>query len=220
MSPAERVRAVHERGLLSDADLARLATGEATLDINAADKMIENVIGVLGMPVGLGLNFLINGRDYVVPLAVEEPSIVAALSAAAKLARQCGGFTASASPPVLIGQIQVIDVPDLPAARTAVLERKQEILDLANSLHPRMVARGGGAVDLEVRSYPLRSLPGVDLVATFGSTLHVSGRDADALQASLRDFLADTEMAMTPMAPSLEDAFIDLMQATRDPLHA
>ena len=69
-------------------------------------------------------------------------------------------------------------------------------------------------------SAPLRALPGVDLVATFGSTLHVSGRDADALQASLRDFLADTELAMTPMAPSLEDAFIDLMQATRDPLHA
>ncbi len=66
----------------------------------------------------------------------------------------------------------------------------------------------------------LRELPGVDLVATFGATLHVSGRDAAALQASLRDFLADTELAMTPMVPSLEDAFIDLMQGTRDPLHA
>ena len=83
-------------------------------------------------------------------------------------------------------------------------------------LHTWEIAGAG----LNGLSAPLRSLPGVDLVATFGSTLHVSGRDAEALQASLRDFLADTEMAMTPMAPSLEDAFIDLMQATRDPLHA
>ena len=83
-------------------------------------------------------------------------------------------------------------------------------------LHTWEIAGAG----LNGLSAPLRSLPGVDLVATFGSTLHVSGRDADALQASLRDFLADTELAMTPMAPSLEDAFIDLMQATRDPLHA
>ncbi len=179
MSPAERVRAVHERGLLSDADLARLATGEATLDINAADKMIENVIGVLGMPVGLGLNFLINGRDYVVPLAVEEPSIVAALSAAAKLARQCGGFRASASPPVLIGQIQVLDVPDMDRAMSALMARRQEILDLANSFHPRMVARGGGAVDIEVRRYPMTTLEGEMLV------LHLLVDTRDAMGANL-----------------------------------
>jgi hydroxymethylglutaryl-CoA reductase len=179
MSVAERVRAVHERGLLSDADFDRLSSGQTTLDLQAADKMIENVIGVLGIPVGLGLNFLINGKDYVVPMAVEEPSIVAAISATAKLARESGGFATSSTPPVLIGQIQVIDVPDLPAARTAVLERKQEILDLANSLHPRMVARGGGAVDLEVRSYPLRSLPGEMLV------VHLLVDTRDAMGANL-----------------------------------
>jgi ABC-2 type transport system ATP-binding protein len=83
-------------------------------------------------------------------------------------------------------------------------------------LHTWEVAGAG----LNGLSAALRALPGVDLVATFGSTLHVSGRDAPALQASLRDFLADTELAMTPMVPSLEDAFIDLMQGTRDPLHA
>ena len=83
-------------------------------------------------------------------------------------------------------------------------------------LHTWEIAGAG----LNGLSAPLRALPGVDLVATFGSTLHVSGRDADALQASLRDFLADTELAMTPMPPSLEDAFIDLMQGTQDPLHA
>ncbi len=179
MSPAERVRAVHERGLLTDSDVERLARGEATLDINAADKMIENVIGVLGLPIGLGLNFLINGRDYVVPLVVEEPSIVAALSAAAKLARGAGGYAATASPPVLIGQIQVIDVPDMARATTAVLARRQEIIDLANSFHPRMVARGGGAVDVEVRSYPLTNMEGEMLV------VHLLVDTRDAMGANL-----------------------------------
>jgi hydroxymethylglutaryl-CoA reductase len=179
MSPAERVRAVRDLGLLTDSDMDRLASGVATLDVNAADKMIENVIGVLGMPIGLALNFLINGRDYVVPLVVEEPSIVAALSAAAKLARGAGGWHASSTPPILIGQIQVIEVPDVPRAMSAVLERRQEILDLANSFHPRMVARGGGAVDVEVRSYPMTSVEGEMLV------VHLLVDTRDAMGANL-----------------------------------
>lgn len=179
MSPVERMRAVHERGLLSDADLARLSSGHATLDINAADKMIENVIGVLGMPIGLGLNFLINGRDYVVPLVVEEPSIVAALSAAAKLARGSGGFRAESTPPILIGQIQVIDVPDMAQAKSALLARRQEILDLANSFHPRMVARGGGAVDIEVCSHAMSGMDAEMLV------LHLLVDTRDAMGANL-----------------------------------
>ncbi|MCC5793627.1 MAG: hydroxymethylglutaryl-CoA reductase, degradative [Chromatiales bacterium] len=179
MSLDERVNAVHERGLLSDHDVARLAAGETTLDLQAADKMIENVIGVLGMPVGLGLNFLINGKDYVVPLAVEEPSIVAALSAAAKLARESGGFKASSTRPVLIGQIQVIDVPDMQQAMNRVLASKQEIIELANSFHPRMVARGGGALDVEVRSYPMHSRPGEMLV------VHLMVDTRDAMGANL-----------------------------------
>ena len=179
MSPAERVRAVHELGLLTDVDRDRLANGTATLDVNAADKMIENVIGVLGMPVGLGLNFLINGRDYVVPLAVEEPSIVAGLSAAAKMARGSGGYTATSTAPILIGQIQVIDVPDMAQAIAALQARRQEILDLANSFHPRMVARGGGAVDIEVKSYPMTSMDGEMLI------LHLLVDTRDAMGANL-----------------------------------
>jgi len=180
MSVAERVRAVRDRGLLSDTDFDLLSAGQATLDLQAADKMIENVIGVLGMPVGLGLNFLINGKDYVVPMAVEEPSIVAAISATAKLARESGGFATSSTAPVLIGQIQVLELPDLPRARAAVLEHKQEILDLANSFHPRMVARGGGAVDLEVYSYPLRSMPGELMLV-----VHLLVDTRDAMGANL-----------------------------------
>jgi hydroxymethylglutaryl-CoA reductase len=180
MSVAERVRAVRDRGLLSDTDFDLLSAGQTTLDLQAADKMIENVIGVLGMPVGLGLNFLINGKDYVVPMAVEEPSIVAAISATAKLARESGGFATSSTAPVLIGQIQVLELPDLPRARAAVLGHRQEILDLANSFHPRMVARGGGAVDLEVHSYPLRSMPGEMMLV-----VHLLVDTRDAMGANL-----------------------------------
>ncbi|MEO7066505.1 MAG: hydroxymethylglutaryl-CoA reductase, degradative [Rhodanobacter sp.] len=150
LSVAERVQLVHERGLLSREDYRALANGSHTLDIERADKMIENVIGVMGLPVGLGLNFLINNKDYIVPLAVEEPSIVAALSSAAKLVRGTGGFHTESTKPILIGQVQVVDMAHAEKARAALLMRKEEILNLANSLHPKMVARGGGAEDIEV----------------------------------------------------------------------
>ncbi|HLU61181.1 MAG TPA: hydroxymethylglutaryl-CoA reductase, degradative [Gammaproteobacteria bacterium] len=150
----QRVRVMRERGLLSSEDCQALLTGKHTLDVHAADKMIENVIGVMGLPVGLGLNFLVNGKDYVVPLAVEEPSIVAALSSAAKTVRQAGGFETSSTDPILIGQVQVVEVPHIARAQAAILQRKEEILNLANSLHPKMVARGGGAKDLEVHIHP------------------------------------------------------------------
>ena len=145
-----RIRALHERGMLTDADLRLLESGEHTLKRHVADKMIENVVGVLGLPLGLGLNFLINRRDYVVPLSVEEPSIVAGLSGAARTARLSGGFEATTTDPILIGQVQVVDAPHADRAVAALIAHKQDILELANSLHPKMVARGGGARDIEV----------------------------------------------------------------------
>jgi hydroxymethylglutaryl-CoA reductase len=174
MSVDERVKAVHERGLLTDSDYQALVSGEHTLKLGAADKMIENVIGVMGLPIGLGLNFLINGKDYVIPMVVEEPSIVAALSAAAKIARSEGGYKTSATDPILIGQIQVVEIPDMERAVEGIQTQKQKIIDLANSFHPRMVARGGGAVDLDVRTYPLPSFDSEMLVVH----LHVDTRDA------------------------------------------
>jgi hydroxymethylglutaryl-CoA reductase len=150
LSVTDRVRVIHERGWLSAQDYQALISGDHTLKINKADKMIENVVGVMGLPVGLGLNFLINGRDYIIPLVVEEPSIVAALSSAAKVVRGAGGFQVESTEPVLIGQVQVVDVPHVAKAKSALLQRKGEIINLANSLHPQMVARGGGAQDLEV----------------------------------------------------------------------
>jgi hydroxymethylglutaryl-CoA reductase len=150
MTIRERIDALHERGLLSDGDILMLAAGDHTLRMQTADKMIENVVGVLGLPLGVALNFLINGRDYVVPLCVEEPSIVAGLSAAARTARLSGGFKATASDPVLIGQVQLVDMGDPLSAMEALAAHRDEIVSLANSLHPKMVARGGGARDIEL----------------------------------------------------------------------
>ncbi len=201
MSVDERVRAVHERGMLSDQDFESLVSGEATLGLTAADKMIENVIGVLGMPIGLGLNFLINSKEYVVPLVVEEPSIVAALSSAAKMARVSGGYTTTSTDPVLIGQIQVIDIPDMSRAKAAVLERKQEIIDLANSFHPRMVARGGGAVDVELATYPMQSIDGEMLV------VHLLVDTRDAMGANLINGMCE---GVAPLIESITEGNVFL----------
>jgi hydroxymethylglutaryl-CoA reductase len=146
----ERLRVLYERGVLNDADYRALATGTYMLDPGTADRLTENVIGVFSMPLGLGLNFTINSRDYLVPMAVEEPSIIAAVSSAARLIRRDGGFTSVADEPMLIGQIQVVDIEDAVAAQQALLAHKSELLDLANAQHPNMLARGGGAKDVEV----------------------------------------------------------------------
>ncbi|NOX52606.1 MAG: hydroxymethylglutaryl-CoA reductase, degradative [Gammaproteobacteria bacterium] len=151
MSINERIAALHQRGLLSQNDVRQLVTSSHQLQLNNADKMIENVVGVFGLPMGVALNFLINNKDYVVPLVVEEPSIVAGLSGAARMARLGGGYTVECSDPVLIGQVQaVLDTTTPEIAMQSLLQHKDEILSLANSLHPKMVARGGGALDIEV----------------------------------------------------------------------
>jgi hydroxymethylglutaryl-CoA reductase len=157
LSIDERQRAVHERGLLSPGDFRALATGKHTLDLYAADRMIENVVGVMGLPLGLGMNLVVNKRSYVVPMVVEEPSVVAALGSANKLVRQHGGFKARASDPILIGQIQIVNLPDIDKAKQAIVDHKRDIINLANSFHPNMVARGGGARDLELHVHPLPS---------------------------------------------------------------
>ena len=149
----QRIAALHQRGLLSQEDVQQLTTGSHQVQLNVADKMIENVVGVFGLPMGVALNFLINNRDYVIPLVVEEPSIVAGLCGAARLARLGGGFVAEEVTPILIGQVQVVLDGDPEAAKAVLLENKEEILALANSLHPKMVARGGGALDIEVFDY-------------------------------------------------------------------
>src|SRR5712692_5007995 len=150
MRIAERLRRLAEQ-LEMDSDELRVLGQSATLPVANADAMIENAVGVLGLPVGLGLNFLINGEDVVVPMAVEEPSVIAAVSLAAKIAREGGGFLADADEPRMIGQVQVTELANPEAAKAAILREKEQILAAANALHPAMKARGGGAKDIEVR---------------------------------------------------------------------
>ena len=125
LSLDERLQRLADR--LAPEDLAALS-GETGLSVEQADQMVENVIGVHALPLGVALNFVVNGRDRLVPMAIEEPSVVAGASFMAKLARAGGGFTAHTTPPEMIGQIQVLEVPDLPAARFALLENKAALL--------------------------------------------------------------------------------------------
>lgn len=146
----DRLRILRQRNIISNESYKCLTAGKQILCSEEADKMIENVIGIFGFSFGLGLNFLINGKDYIVPMVVEEPSIIAAVSSAAKEARNAGGIKSTSTEPILIGQIQIVDVEDTSKAQHAILQNKNDILKLANILHPKMVARGGGARDIEV----------------------------------------------------------------------
>jgi hydroxymethylglutaryl-CoA reductase len=129
-------------------------SGESGLDVSQADHMIENVVGLHALPLGIGLNFRVNGRDVLVPMAVEEPSIVAGASYMAKLARAGGGFHAHTTPPEMIAQMQLLDTPDLSAARLAILENKNSLLAEAAKIDPLLQSLGGGPRDLEVRIIP------------------------------------------------------------------
>ncbi|MBN2148990.1 MAG: hydroxymethylglutaryl-CoA reductase, degradative [Anaerolineales bacterium] len=135
---------------INEEELAALS-GEAGLSAEQADHMIENAIGFHALPLGVGLNFVVNGREVLVPMAIEEPSVVAGASFMARLARAGGGFFAHTTPPEMIGQIQLLDVPDLPAARLALLEQRQALLAEAAEIDPVLKRLGGGPRDLEVR---------------------------------------------------------------------
>jgi len=146
----ERMNVVKKLTGLSEEEARSLAnTGGLPSDV--ADRMIENVVGGIAFPMGIAVNFKVNGRDYLVPMALEEPSVVAAASNAAKMARVKGGFSVTNTGPVMIGQIQVVEVKDPQGARTRLLERKAEILKKANDQDPMLVSLGGGAKDLNVK---------------------------------------------------------------------
>lgn len=152
-SVEERLQQVLEAAALTEGAMEALS-GEAGLPVDGADRMIENVIGVFGLPLGVAVNFQVNGREVLVPMAIEEPSVVAGASFMAKLAREGGGFTAEVDDPIMIGQIQLLDLPDVKASRTAILERKDELLAAADEVDPVIRDLGGGARDLELRPLP------------------------------------------------------------------
>ncbi len=211
-SLAERAARISQWASL-DADEREVLGGMMGLGLSQADRMIENVVGVFALPLGIGLNFCINGRDYVIPMVIEEPSVVAGVSYAAKLLRDGGGITATSSEPVMIGQVQVLDVGDPPAAEAAVLARKSEILALADELDPVMVKLGGGARDVRVRHlrrtpvgsmmivellYDCRDAMGANTVNTACETLAplIEGLTGGRVNLRILSNLADQRLAM------------------------
>lgn len=149
----ERLDRLMKETRLSEEDL-KILSGENGLSVDDADHMIENVIGTFSLPMGIARNFLINGREIPVPMVVEEPSIVAGASFMAKLARNTGGFTAQTTEPEMIGQIQVLDLDDPPAAMQKLQAEKKALLAEAAKVDPVLIQLGGGPRDLEVRLIP------------------------------------------------------------------
>jgi len=168
---AERLKLVKEFGQLTD-DEALALSGFGAIDPAIPDKMIENAIGSFPLPLGIAVNFVVNGKDYLIPMAIEEPSVIAAASNAAKMARERGGFWTSSTSPIMIGQIQLTGVKDPNRAKHMILEKKAEILDLANKQDPMLLKVGGGAKDIDART--IHTIKGPNVVVH----LHVDVRDA------------------------------------------
>ena len=190
---AARIAKLQELGWLDRDDALRLHNGFHVLSAESADRMIENVVGVFGLPFAVAPNFLVNDRECLAPLVVEEPSIVAGLSNAAALARSGGGFTVSSNDSLLIGQVHVDGITDADHAIATIEAAKPALLESANAVHPRLVARGGGVRDIEVRLFAFpdgRPLVGV----------HVLVDTCDAMGANLVNSICE---ALAPQIESL-----------------
>lgn len=150
LTPEKRLRFIANFAHLDKKEMLLLRSSSA-LKVDTANRMIENVVGLMPVPLGVAVNFLINGKDRLIPMAIEEPSVVAGASHAAKMARSKGGFWTSSTSPVMIGQIQVVECADPDKARASILASAKEILGKANDQDPVLVSKGGGAVELEAR---------------------------------------------------------------------
>lgn len=189
LSIEERIQILKEFAGLEPEDVELLKRPGA-LPIERADKMVENVIGKIEIPLGVAANFLINGREYFVPMATEEPSVIAAASNAAKLTRSKNGITTSNTGPVMISQIQTVGVNDPFGAKMAILENRQEIIEQANNQDPVLVKLGGGAKDIEVRVIDTKMGP---MVIT-----HLIVDTRDAMGANAVNTMAEA------LAPTIE----------------
>ncbi len=166
LTPGARIEWLAQLVGLQPSEIEALLNGGVTIE--EADQLVENAVGLYSLPLGIAANFTINQRDYLVPMVVEEPSVVAACSHAAKIVRASGGFLASADEPLMVGQVQILfnseadaneaaglheTIRRLREARERVNAARQELLELSNKAHPNLVARGGGARDLEIREF-------------------------------------------------------------------
>lgn len=175
----QRLDILRENEFINQQDIKDLIDGKYDLTPEQANKMIENVISTFSLPMGVALNMQVNGKDYVVPMVVEEPSIVAALSSASKIVREAGGFQAESTRAVLIGQILLLNSENDTKSQFAIMQHKDEILALANYLQPNMYSRGGGAIDLDVRILPNPTNSGNMIV------VHIYVDTCDAMGANM-----------------------------------
>jgi hydroxymethylglutaryl-CoA reductase len=199
LSPAERVaRLVQTRSL--DPEDATLLTQPGALQVPVANGMIENLIGTFELPFGIACNFKVNGRDVLVPMVVEEPSVVAAASYMAKLARECGGFLTSSSGPLMRAQVQIMGVKDPHGARHALLQRKNEIMNLANGRDGLLIALGGGCRDIEVHVFEQTSVGPM-------AVMHLIVDVRDAMGANTVNTMAE---AVSPLVEAITGGSVRL----------
>jgi hydroxymethylglutaryl-CoA reductase len=185
LSVDERRRELRLRADLTNEDLVTLERGG--IDTATADRIVENVVGIYALPLGIGLNFRVNGRDVLVPMAVEEPSVIAAASNAAKMVREGGGFTAEADEPVMTAQIEVVGVEDPEGAELRLEAANDELLALAHATLPRLADRGGGAREVEVRTHPDRVVVHIHIDCRDAMGANMVNTVAEALAARVAE---------------------------------
>lgn len=186
----ERQAILAEYANLNEDEQAFLASTGA-LSFDKANHMIENAVGIYSLPLGLGMNMLLNDKKYIVPMAMEEPSVVAAQSSGAKLIAQNGGITSTATDRKMIGQIELITVPDVEAAEEKVIANREKLIAIANNAHPSLLKRGGGAVDIQVRT--TKTVSGETLFI-----IHLLVDTQEAMGANMVNTMVET------LAPELE----------------
>jgi hydroxymethylglutaryl-CoA reductase len=191
MSIDERVKDLEGRGFLDSGQADRLLAGEPLLSPAAADRMSENVIGVFGLPFCVAPNFVVDGKDYLVPMVIEEPSVVAGVSGAARLFRDSGGFTTAAEDALLIGQVQLTGMADPDEALRMLAGAKNEFQRLADASQPRLVERGGGVREIEIYKHELPD-------GRWSVVLHLLVDTCDAMGANVVNAMCET------LAPRVE----------------
>lgn len=173
----ERQQIISDWAKLDATDLDAL-NNVSGLSLEQASYMIENVVGLYSLPLGIATNFLVNNRDYLIPMVVEEPSVVAAVSNAAKVIRAGGGFQTRSDFPIMIGQIQLLDVDNLTETTNNIMQNKQMLLEEANSVGGSIVKRGGGAQDILVRQFPATSIGDMIVIHLLYDTREAMGANA------------------------------------------
>ena len=229
LSLEERRALVAAQAGLSEGEL-RALSGEAGLTALQADHMVENALGTYALPLGIAQNFIVNGRSVLVPMVIEEPSVIAGASFMAKLASAGGGFTASASAPEMIGQMQLLGIGDLERAKERILSYKEELLHEAAGIDPMLVSLGGGPRDLQVRRidaspigaflvvhliYDVRDAMGANAVNTALETLapRVAAISGGRVHLRILSNLADRRLAKAECTLSLTQLAFDTYSA-------